>query len=445
MPHHQSVNWFVQFYELNPEENRCIYFSTSTGQRCRRGFRAELLGKAIELRNTIIALPSSDVSLDLLEEYAKSNCCIYGQYKHRNSIEESGLCTALAQRWQKEIKHHTAKLAKPKLKNKSSKASVSFKSELPCKTGSPSSSDHPTAQPSSNTSSITSRHATLQSRYKLRPLKSSTSETATLSRTSTFTEEPIITKPSLEFSPHKAKPKPKDTVFHKLIQDLTGRDFEDGVLYLYERDSSPGYVKIGWTKHTAKSRLGIWEKQCGYTPKLILGTTRIPHAQRAEKLVHFELLKEWRRERLCKTCLSCHKEWFEMGEVRAKQVIGDWARFMEEAELYDAKGRLKPKWKETFEKMHDNNEPITAKNCLKLLEPLEAGKKTMIKKSAVVKTEFSPKRAMSKVLSFSTPDYESDSDDELVPVMIPNSLKNAALKMLKQLYEERSSARPIRF
>ena len=135
------------------------------------------------------------------------------------------------------------------------------------------------------------------------------------------TRTPILETPLSEFRPHIAQPTLTDSVSKKLQDTLVGRDFETGSLYIFDRASSPGHVKIGWTAKSVQGRLESWSK-CGYTPNLLFSKENVPFAQRVETLAHYELIKEWRRERMCKArwCQKSHSEWFETSPERAAQV-----------------------------------------------------------------------------------------------------------------------------
>ena len=128
--------------------------------------------------------------------------------------------------------------------------------------------------------------------------------------------------PLSEFRPHIVNPLPDDLVARKILEPLVDRDFEKGSLYIFKRESSPGYVKIGWTSRSIQGRLDDWAK-CGYTPNLLFSVVSVVNAQRVETLTHFELIKEWRRERRCKAphCLKSHQEWFQVSIKRASAIL----------------------------------------------------------------------------------------------------------------------------
>ncbi|KAJ5986595.1 hypothetical protein N7451_010960 [Penicillium sp. IBT 35674x] len=170
-----------------------------------------------------------------------------------------------------------------------------------------------------------------------------------------------------EFRPHINDPSPDDCVYRKMLDPLVDRDFEKGRLYIFDRISSPGHVKIGWTAKSVDKRLISWSN-CGYTPNLLFSTGLIHNAMRVETLTHYHFIKEWRRERMCKGpgCGTSHKEWFEISGERAKQVLSDWATFMELARPYDEGGFLKPQWKEVIMRIHHSLEVVTAEKLLAL-------------------------------------------------------------------------------
>ena len=176
--------------------------------------------------------------------------------------------------------------------------------------------------------------------------------------------------PQSEFRIYKPEPGPDDSVAQKILAPLEDNDLITGSLYGFTRDSSPGHIKIGWTT-SVDDRLKYWSKH-GDNPKLLFSVHLVPFAQRAETLTHHELIKEWRWERRCEgqACNVNHMEWFEVSKYRAKQVVADWAEFIERAEPYDRGDRsLKPFWKKEVETMDGRGELITAK---KLLERYEA-------------------------------------------------------------------------
>ena len=402
MAYNPGVSFFIPFHELDPSrQRRCIYF-TQEGARCRWSCQESDNRRAIELHNTIIARSSEVVSLDLLQEYVLCNCCRSDLAQHRDRIEDVGLWIPLARRWQDEIWRHAADQSNHTISVPALEESIF----IPCAYTTPAISTpshtttlyNPTASPSyyqpnartsfsinttppqpvanssiyqygSPRSSTTTEFAFQpfgsQPHYDLRSREADISTNSTSNRPTSISQAP-----QSEFRPHVADPLPSDSVSRKILDPLEGRDFETGSLYIFDRASSPGHVKIGWTARSVSSRLEDWSK-CGYDPNLLFRVDSVPHARRAETLTHHELIKEWRRERMCKApwCRKSHQEWFEISKERAAQVLGDWADFMKKAEPYDSEGWLKTQWREVIEMMDGNGEVVTAK---KLLEHYEA-------------------------------------------------------------------------
>ncbi|KAF3391597.1 hypothetical protein F1880_007642 [Penicillium rolfsii] len=175
-----------------------------------------------------------------------------------------------------------------------------------------------------------------------------------------------VTQPALsEFRRHIVEPSPGDSVYQKMLTPLKKRDFETGSLYIFDRESSPGHVKIGWTAKTVSDRLADWSN-CGYEPNLLFSLNDIPHAHRVETLTHYELIKEWRRERRCKApwCGKSHQEWFEVSKELAKQTVRDWAGFVQSAKPYDLQGHLKDQWKDVIKGIYRETKEVTARRLL---------------------------------------------------------------------------------
>jgi hypothetical protein len=185
----------------------------------------------------------------------------------------------------------------------------------------------------------------------------------------------IASNPLSEFRPHVAEPTADDSVAFKVQNQLEDRDFERGSLYVFNRISSPGHVKIGWTARSVQGRLDDWSR-CGYFPNLLFSETSIPFAQRAETLVHYELICEWRRERMCKAdwCRKSHCEWFEVSVERAIRVVGDWAKLFKASPLYDAQGLLKPYWRSVVKDVIKGGEMVTAHMLLQRLPQIQQDK-----------------------------------------------------------------------
>jgi hypothetical protein len=208
---------------------------------------------------------------------------------------------------------------------------------------------------------------------------------------------------SAEFNPHINEPTSEETVAWKFCEELNDRDyrrdFKTGSVYIYSRESSPGYVKIGWTSKSVEDRLAKWS-ECGYTPVELFRATGVLYAQRVETLTHYELIKEWRRERRCDGCWMRkqeqirHQEWFEVSQERAVQVLSMWAELFKKADPYELSGSLKSKWKNVVDAMKVDGEAITSKRLLEHYEATVARDSALAKKAVTAKQVAAAKEAV---------------------------------------------------
>ena len=228
----------------------------------------------------------------------------------------------------------------------------------------------------SNTTQVGLQPLGSEARYNLRSREVNFPATPVSRLTALYSQASLS-----EFQPHIQEPSPKDAVSWKICEPLHERDFETGSVYVFNRASSPGHVKIGWTAVSVEARLEGWSK-CGYIPNRLFSVHNVPNAQRAEILTHHELIKEWRRERRCKAehCQVSHQEWFEFSQDRAIQVLDNWANFFKKANPYERNGSLKTEWKGVVGMLVANGEIVTS---TKLLEHYEAS----IEEKAAVKKE----------------------------------------------------------
>ena len=134
------------------------------------------------------------------------------------------------------------------------------------------------------------------------------------------------------------------------IADLVSKPFghaehKEGYIYMFTRESDPGYVKIGWSKNV-KRRMGEWERRCGYKPVLAYQSPRIPHAFRVEQLIFTQLAGSRYNDMRCINegiCGARHKEWFKLRTRDAKEIIERWIDWVLDSP-YDETGRLEDSW-----------------------------------------------------------------------------------------------------
>lgn len=326
------VSNFAAFSELHSssasEKQTCIWYLSKEKRRCKRGFNDVDKSKAFQLRTAILSSPPHQVPLEQLKEYACLKCC---NHHHRRAIIENGLAELLADKWQQELAHGgSLRLA-----------------------GIPS---IPSAIAKTNTvqelqSNGQTTHRTIQTRL----LSRQEAETGA-------TPTSIVATESVRsaFRPYKSS-RPQ-SVSAKLIMPLTPSS-KLGSIYLYVRASSPGYVKIGYS-HDVRSRLQEWQRSCGYKPILIAALHNVPHMQKVESLIHYQLAEAWRKEQRCKKCFREHQEWFEIDADDAIKAAGQWCEWMRQAQPYGARGYLKGVWVEELDKLETRGSPVTAEALL---------------------------------------------------------------------------------
>ncbi|KAH7041465.1 T5orf172 domain-containing protein [Microdochium trichocladiopsis] len=311
-----GVSRFPAFHELVPYGPRQCIYRKKDGERC--DFESDEIAEAEYFYEQIIA--SEDLpELDLLLEYAWSNCC--GPRKdgvgarHQDSLQDKRLLVPLAERWREEIRKQRA-------------------------------SEQPVVAPR-------------EARYNLRSASNEQPKTPARRFGSDYSPSRLST-----FRRHAEEP--TKNVALRMKDPLIGRDFKSGCLYIFSRDLSPGYVKIGWTGRAVQKRLDEWEEDCGYKPRPEHNTDTVRYVQRAESLVHYELINEWRAERQCESakCRKTHKEWFEVTVDRATEVVTGWAMVMECIQLYAEDGTILDSAKTMIDGMATDGVPVTAKALL---------------------------------------------------------------------------------
>ncbi|KAH7384434.1 T5orf172 domain-containing protein [Phaeosphaeria sp. MPI-PUGE-AT-0046c] len=477
-----DVNFFVSFYDLEPNaQSQCIYFvkKDRDDRRCKYSVDKK---RAIELRNIIIQRESEGILIDEIKEYVRLNCC--ARAKHQDVVLSSPLLIPLVERWLDEIlkrkdleksSRHLIQAPTPRTPNQTTQTdsppssssdtsalsatsrnitvetpllhplySLSSSSKASVISNSLQLYANPTPPPCdltnialSNTSSNSELQET-QKRYNLRPRVVQDS----LTQWSRQTKVALLAK----FHPYINEPTLEDTVASRLRENLKNpadrRNFETGSVYIYRRESSPGYVKIGWTARTVDARLAKWS-ECGYTPIEVFRVTGVPYAQRVETLTHHELIKEWRREQPCEGCRRNknieiqHQEWFEVSEARAMQVLKTWAGLFKKASLYSREGSLKPEWRSLVDAMVEDNGAITSKRLSEHYNLMVAKTAVLDKKTAIMKEE-----AVGKVAAVVTEAKMPASIEEPKPSVSPGSGKQELSSPI-QVKQEEEDTRPI--
>jgi hypothetical protein len=173
----------------------------------------------------------------------------------------------------------------------------------------------------------------------------------------------------VKFIPFMTNHDPSEYVAKKILQPIGTNEYESrtGSVYGFSRKISPGFVKIGFTSHSVRSRLSEWAG-CGYLPELLFQVDEIPSARRAEWLTHYELRNEWRQERWCENCLCPHQEWFEVSAEKAEKVVRNWASFLIKAQPYEANGSIKRWWEAAINRMELKGVEVTAQELMKVYD-----------------------------------------------------------------------------
>ncbi|KAK5317275.1 hypothetical protein LTR70_005892 [Exophiala xenobiotica] len=306
---------------LSDKDHKCIYYLPSERRRCKNKiYDADRAAAASRLQRSFDPQDIQHVDIETLKDFARLNCC---KSSHRHKLDDTDLIDPLALRWQAELRACTTiprTLATMTL-HAGSRQSIPLQ----------------------------------QQRYNLRsrsaPQESSSSVIGATTNADTSGFRPHLVSPS-------------HTVATVLAKPLTRRDQLSGILYLYTRASSPGYVKIGLTTKSIQARFDAWSRDCGYTPLLAESFANVPHIYRVEQLVHFELAKYWRLEKQCQKCPKQHKEWFEIAATKAGRVAGQWAEWMTVADPYEPFGTLKESWKKAIRSLQAVGVTVTAQALL---------------------------------------------------------------------------------
>ncbi|CAI9634157.1 unnamed protein product [Alternaria burnsii] len=451
-----GVDFFVSFNDLNPSaQKQCIYFvkADRPDRRCKWDCSESDNRRAIELHRIIAQNESEDTLVDHIRDYIQSTCC--SRAKHRDVILSSPLLVPLVERWLDEIQvkkdsgkpsKQSAYYSTPITPKRTSRASSSVPSS--CNT-SPSSAtsrattvETPSSSPSyspfgrskwpivsPNPSQLEASSAPLlcvspmiipdNASLEAEPLETSKRyhlRSRAVSNSLTQLDQQVKLSISAEFTTHTHDPTHEDSVAWKICEDLNvrkpKRDLETGMVYMYRRESSPGYVKIGWTAKSVEKRLEQWLK-CGYTPIELFRATGVPHAQRVETLTHYELIKEWRKERPCEVCSEktgkpvCHQEWFEVSKERAIQILSTWVELFKKANPYDLSGSLKSDWRDVVDGMKKNNEAVTSRKLLEHYEATVAEEPIRTKDAVVAKG-----RIFVKGISDGNEDKDANEDED---------------------------------
>ncbi|KAJ9655653.1 hypothetical protein H2198_005551 [Neophaeococcomyces mojaviensis] len=350
----------------------CAWYLPKMDRCCLNHVDAGDLEDANSLIHDLSQVRDQDVPLTPLKRFAVLTCC--RRAKHRYLVLDSGLADRLAEKWQRDLRESPLPLELGVLPEDTSL-------ELP---------------KSEDVVPDTSQTARYQTR--------STNSGLLLSL---FNDDDETANANTEFGPHICEP--GETLSTALCSTIPSKKCKKGHIYLFSRLSSPGFVKIGYTGKTVSQRLAEWE-ECGYVPQLERSFSNVPHPERVETLVHFELVNFWHREKWCKAHTRSHIEWFKLDVSKATEVANNWVRWMTEAKPYDDHGQLTWKWYNTIKELISANSAVTARKLLDVHDAESHAVPTDEKVNASqIKSESKPV-ALSQLDHVYEPETSSDID-----------------------------------
>ena len=147
------------------------------------------------------------------------------------------------------------------------------------------------------------------------------------------------------FEPMESRMRVFDAIVGIVRKPLIDSTPKTGYIYMFTRQESPGYVKIGYT-YDVDQRLRQWGTGCRFEPVLQYQSSLIPNIYRVERLIFAELAEHRRKDMRCINegiCGRTHIEWFQVGVTTAKCAIKRWADWSLK-EPYAGSGTLKPDW-----------------------------------------------------------------------------------------------------
>ena len=134
----------------------------------------------------------------------------------------------------------------------------------------------------------------------------------------------------------------------QVTKPLDSEDQEPGYVYLYEVEGNKGFVKIGYTGRSTKTRHKEWSFDCNREAKVLYpipagSAMKVQNARRVEALCHAEL--DHRRIRIyCRGCVKQHIEWFEISPAEAIAVIQKWSKWTKNNPYKSTELRSIVKW-----------------------------------------------------------------------------------------------------
>lgn len=388
---------FPSFYSnsLDVDPFTCIHPSKNKGYpRCKNPVNYADRVEAAALRKALLSLSVEEGQLvQNLQRYAELCCC---KRSHRGDAKELGVYRRVAIEWFADLDRHKCQLsgiesgvtrkaavANDKMELIQSPSShsvtpISMKHISPC----------PRETPPATATAVGRRSPSTPSNSMFSSLgtegRSGSFEDA--SRKEDVPGQPLdevvlgtVARPMAQetaaepprFIPYKSR---RNEVLDQVVPlPLTSLESGNGTLYMYRRETDPGFLKIGYTTLVADDRFAWIEILCGYAPIPLRQIRRVPRIKRVERLVHIELMQYRRKCTTCQLnpdCETVHIEWFEVDEAMAMGVMDRWTEWMVEAEPYGADDRLSKEWMQICVNLKASGELPTSANLLEAMKNL---------------------------------------------------------------------------
>ncbi|GKU01642.1 unnamed protein product [Fusarium langsethiae] len=336
----------------NGDNLKCHGQSKSTSKRCRSPISQSNSKEIARLLDQIIDHGNFSASESSLGRLAPLTMCRryhQSQASPRLLLWETILKSLETVTFEKEVEDDSPTTHRENLSRPLDSETVAVKHEVLVKNEKSTSKiiDHRTSQPIPSTPTKASISSTLSTSSKQSPPKASTLKHEFEEFGSAWTV--------IEINEH---------IERLLLRPLLDTEKQsDGFIYIYTfpetyHDANP-YIKIGYA-HNVEKRMKNWKAQCGYDSKVLCQFTA-EHYVKVEKLVHYQLQNQRKREKGCPTCHVWHKEWFKIDSPTASKNIMMWTGWMRQ-KPYDDDGNLQEKWRKRIEGLD-----MTDPNCWELL------------------------------------------------------------------------------
>lgn len=324
-----TVNQFPTFTDTRSWLRRglckCIWYLPDQGRCCKVGIQPNENQLALQLATKLFEMnPSTTESLQKLAEIAERCCC---SRHHRNKIWGSNLANDLAIRWQSEIREILSVTAYEIMQ-------TDTREKLKSPT-------YDTGHTRINCMPVDQDVCNGRTRRLLRPVA--------------FLKHTVLEGETLA-----------STILSAI--DPSASTVGSVYIFTYADPAFQGMLKIGYTTRPIYCRLDEWA-ECGHgTPSLLQLCQNVRHPERVELLTHFELMQYWYALRWCNFHCRAHIEWFKTGVSTANSIVKAWSSWIERANPYDRRGRLKAFWQGIIQFLATYEIYITAELMMQIQE-----------------------------------------------------------------------------